>query len=157
SPVNYVDQIGLACCPSGKRADCPNGFWIGSAVLVESGFGVGRLEFGGIVFAGAMACPSNPYISVPFVSVCGFGGGPHRPRTGLRAGGGLEFAGAGIGCRGVDCSEDLGGHLEFGGFAQIGPAFGFEEDNPFSRGCFGVGVGAGAGLGGGGLVCRTFI
>lgn len=102
-PIINSDRTGLLYA-SGKCADCPSGNWISTAVEGEASVSAGIGAVGGLVFVGAMVCTSNPYFSVPFITVCGVGGagagGGHWPSRfhfekklgkGFGVGGGIEI------------------------------------------------------------------
>ncbi len=161
SPLNRMDPLGWASCPSGHCSDCPGGRWISGAVTAEAYASARFIGGGGLLFAGVMICTSNPTFNVPFTTLCGFGSaglsepppltGPPAEPIGI--GGGL--GGAAFSCTGIHCKEDLGGR-EGGWFAQVGPAYYFREGVSGGGGCQGAGVGFELGLGGGGFKCKTW-
>jgi hypothetical protein len=160
SPTNLLDPDGLKSCKSGLCPDCPGGTWVGTAGVAEGGlaFRLGPVGFevGALSFTGILLCTSNLSFNVPFTTVCSYASaGPKKP--GLKTGASAGLGGAGFGCSGFPCREDLAGE-ESGFFAQVGPVYVFREGVPGKGGCTGVGAGAGGGVfAGGGFTCRTFI
>ncbi len=164
NPLSNIDPLGLAC-QSGRCADCPDGVWYSGAGVAEGSMQSGPFALGGIVFAGIMICPSNPYFNVPFVTICAAGlFGNTYPSKGFQKPG-THFGGAGIGggvaggairCSGFPCREDLEGD-EDGTLVQIGPVWGFHEGTASGGSCTGVGGGPDVGLYVGSFACRTYI
>ncbi len=149
-PVSSTDSSGL--CSDCR--DCPGGTWIGSAGLAELGFALGKVTFGGLVFAGVLVCTSSPSVNIPYVSLCGFGGGQAEPHKKSKCfGAGAEVGAAPfMKCSGYTCSQNPSG-TEWGGYLSIGPVFGFKEGTS-SSGCWGVGGASGGGLA---LGCHTWV
>jgi RHS repeat-associated protein len=164
-PTTDTDLLGL--CASGKCADCPGGFWVSTAGLVEGAFGYKALEAGGFLFAGVFICTSNPTFNVPWVTLCSGGwGGKDQVTKGFFgelnkwkwAKGGFAggVGGAGVACAGFYCKEDLASGVEWGGFFQGGPMFVFGEHSADGF-CGGIGAGPDVGMYAGGFGCKTFI
>ncbi len=133
-----------------------------SGAVTAEAYASARFAGGGLLlFSGVMICPSNPTFNVPFTTLCGFGNVGLSPRPPLTSppakpigiGGGL--GGAAFSCSGMRCKEDLAG-TESGWFAQVGPAYYFQEGVSGGGGCKGAGVGFELGLGGGGFKCKTW-
>ncbi len=162
SPVNYLDPYGLTKCKSGK-CDCSGGRWIGGALTADLGAKAVVVSAGGLAFAGALVCTSNPKLIVPFYTLCRFLSVSYTktpltepPPRALGIDGGA--GGSGLTCSGIHCREDLAATDEKGSFFQLGPYWGFSES--FSGGsCKGGGVDVGAEItiGGGGFKCTTAI
>src|SRR4029077_21176842 len=102
-------------------------------------------------------CRSNPTFNVPWISFCGqgFAGkkapapkdkSPNAPVPGKgRKNWDRGVGGGFIRCRGIKCTEGLGG-LESGKFLETGPVFSFKESPNSGEGtCSGIGVEMGGG------------
>jgi RHS repeat-associated protein len=166
SPARNADRLGL--CASGKCADCPGGGWVSTALEGEASIGAGIGAVGGLVFVGALICPSNLYFSVPFVTVCGTGGAgvsgggswANKLSFEKKLGKGFGFGGgagaAGFHCSGIKCMEGLQGG-EQGNFYQAGPVWYFKEKSDGGGGsCSGVGAGPEGGFFAGKFTCKTY-